>query len=110
MVARAARLPALAWVALLGGAAAFAGEPPPPPSDAVYEVVGPHHPGYASVPWHARYSPDGKWLAVVEGYTRNRLWVYDATTGALAWSTEVAEQPASYRPMFSRDGERLVLV
>jgi hypothetical protein len=111
MTPRAARLSLLGLgLALGGGSAALAGEPEPPPDAAVYEVVGPYHRGYASIPWHAAFSPDGAWLAVVEGYDRKRLSIYDATSRALAWSADVAEQPASFRPAFFADGERICLV
>ena len=53
-------------------------------------------------------SPDGRWVAIVEGYDASRVTVHEAATARVAWRADV-EAPASYRPVFTREG-RLVLV
>ena len=79
-------------------------------AEAVFRLKGPLVPGYASIPWQVAFSPDGRWLTVIEGYGPNLISVYDARSHDLRWRRSVEEQPASYRPVFSRDGERLVHV
>ena len=75
-----------------------------------YELVGPFHPGFASIPWHVAVSPDGRWVAFVGGHRKNVIAVHDARTRELRWTTEPVGQPASHRPVFTKDGERLILV
>lgn len=49
--------------------------------------------------WTARFSPDGRWLAVVEALTGDdaaRLTVFDVESGQAAWSSDVQTAPPSY--------------
>jgi hypothetical protein len=95
-----------ALLALVAAAPVRADEPVSP----AYELVGPLYPGYASIPWAATYGPDGAWIAIVDGYLANRVSVRDAKDPSRVWTDTVTAQCASFRPAFTRDGSRLVLV
>jgi dipeptidyl aminopeptidase/acylaminoacyl peptidase len=110
-----ARLVSLSALLVVLWSAATAGvrgedEPAQAPAEPVFRLEGPFVPGYASVPWHAVFTPDGRRLAVVDGYEVKRVTVHDAATGAVTWQADVGVQPANHRPAFTRDGERLVLI
>jgi hypothetical protein len=75
----------------------------------VWRIDRPLYPGFASVPWQAAWSPDGRWIAVAEGWTSHWIAVYDARTLDLVWKEETPDrQTAALRPVFTADGERLV--
>src|SRR5262245_55311475 len=97
-------------VALVGGPRASGGDGAATEKEAAYAVEGTFYDGFASIPWQASYSPDGRWLAVVEGHVNSFLAVYDARTRARVWHLRFEAQPASHTPAFTKDGESLVLV
>ncbi len=77
-----------------------------PPLYVLRSSFGPRN---VSFPWHAAFSPDGRWVGVSDGYN-GKLAVYDAATGQQAWPTEGAGAPASHRVTFSNDSRRMASV
>ena len=77
-----------------------------------FVLAGPFCAGEASVPWHATFSPDGRWVARLDGFgaPSRAIAVLDAATGQVAWSEGDGRQAAARPAVFARDSKRLFLI
>src|SRR5262245_41140815 len=113
------RIVRIAWVLALVAVSSTRparAEDEPPAAERYVDPVA-FGPANVAFPWHAAFSPDGKWVGFSDGYT-SYVEIWDVAKGARVWPTDGVARRSTHRVAFSPasdamafvDGERIVVV
>jgi WD40 repeat protein len=73
----------------------------------LYEPVGPFGPKEDAFPWHCAFSPDGKWVAFIDGHT-SYFTIWDFEKRKEVWAGPPPKN--AYRLGWSRDSKRVATI
>lgn len=73
----------------------------------LYEPAGPFGPKVVSFPWHCAFSPDGKWVAFIDGHT-SYFTIWDFAARKEVWRG--APPRGAHQVAWSKDSKRVATV